>query len=94
MSRRSAYELNEGKGRKVWRSLEEKNADPLAINKEAEAEKPGGFWGWREPDRCIVFVVAESSILAEGLDTCSRCSRRFGLHSTTGRKHLPVQPRS
>lgn len=43
MTRRKAYALSEGKGPAMWKSLEEREADPEALRKQAEAEHPGGF---------------------------------------------------
>ena len=43
MTRRSPYKINEGKGRSMWRSLEDKNRGDEP--RDLEAEKPGGFVG-------------------------------------------------
>ncbi|MFO0693591.1 MAG: TAT-variant-translocated molybdopterin oxidoreductase [Polyangiales bacterium] len=45
MSRRKPYEFQEpaAGAPRVWRSLEEKDADPAVLRELAESEKPGGF---------------------------------------------------
>ncbi|MCB9604266.1 MAG: 4Fe-4S dicluster domain-containing protein [Sandaracinus sp.] len=43
MSRRKPYELTEGKGRPMWRSLEDKLAAPEEKRARAESESEGGF---------------------------------------------------
>ncbi|MGB5694791.1 MAG: 4Fe-4S dicluster domain-containing protein [Polyangiales bacterium] len=43
MTRRKAYELSTGKGPSVWRTLEDKSADPEDLRKLAQEEQPGGF---------------------------------------------------
>ena len=45
MTRRTPYQLDERKGRAMWRSLDEKYADPKTERREAEAERAGGFLG-------------------------------------------------
>jgi molybdopterin-containing oxidoreductase family iron-sulfur binding subunit len=47
MSRRKPYEFEASakSGPKMWRSLEDKNADPAELKRLAESELPGGFVG-------------------------------------------------
>ena len=43
MTRTKAYELSTGKGPSVWRTLEDKSADPEDLRTLAQEEQPGGF---------------------------------------------------
>ncbi len=77
MTRRKPYELNEGKGPSMWRSLEDKNADPGVLQRRAEEEQPGGFVGDLLAPASLVTrrsLLKGSSIaaLAAGLEGCLR----------------------
>jgi molybdopterin-containing oxidoreductase family iron-sulfur binding subunit len=77
MTRRKEYELSEGKGPSMWRSLEDKNADPEQLKKLTEQEQPGGFLrGLLEPSSLVTrrSLLKGSSIaaLAAGLQGCLR----------------------
>ena len=77
MTRRKSYELNEGKGPSMWRSLEDKNTDPEELKKLAEEEQPGGFVTDLLSPKALVsrrsFVQGSSiAALAAGLQGCVR----------------------
>ncbi len=77
MTRRKPHELNQGKGPPMWRSLEDKSANPAALEKLAEEEQPGGFvGGLLEPMSLVTrrSLLKGSSIaaLAAGLQGCVR----------------------
>ncbi|MDH3728299.1 MAG: 4Fe-4S dicluster domain-containing protein, partial [Myxococcales bacterium] len=77
MTRRKEYELNEGKGPSMWRSLEDKNTDPETLKKLAEEEQPGGFVRDLVAPASLVTrrsLLKGSSIaaLAAGLQGCLR----------------------
>jgi molybdopterin-containing oxidoreductase family iron-sulfur binding subunit len=77
MTRRKSYELNEGKGPSMWRSLEDKNTDPEQLKKLAEEEQPGGFVTDLLSPKALVsrrsFVQGSSiAALAAGLQGCVR----------------------
>jgi Fe-S-cluster-containing dehydrogenase component/anaerobic selenocysteine-containing dehydrogenase len=76
MSRRKPYELSRGKGPSIWRTVEDKDADPDELQKMAEEEKPGGFIDLLSPQTLVSrrsFVQGSSiAALAAGLQGCVR----------------------
>jgi len=77
MTRRKSYELSPGKGPSMWRTLEDKNADPKDLQKLAEEEQPGGFITDLLSPKALVsrrsFVQGSSiAALAAGLEGCVR----------------------
>lgn len=81
MSRRKPYEFQEpsAKSPRVWRSLEEKDADPSALAAAAEAERPdgvgggGGFLDVRSVvSRRSFMQVSAMTAAAVGVEGCVR----------------------
>jgi molybdopterin-containing oxidoreductase family iron-sulfur binding subunit len=77
MTRRKAYELSEGKGPSMWRTLEDKNTSPEELKRLAEEESPGGFvTDLLSPKQLVSrrsFVQGSSiAALAAGLEGCVR----------------------
>ncbi len=77
MTRRKSYELSPGKGPSMWRTLEDKNTDPEALQRLAEEEQPGGFITDLLSPKALVsrrsFVHGSSiAALAAGLQGCVR----------------------
>jgi len=77
MTRRKAYQLNEGKGPSMWRTLEDKDRSPEELKRLAEEESPGGFVTDLVSPKQLVsrraFVQGSSiAALAAGLQGCVR----------------------
>ncbi len=77
MTRRTPYEVSEGKGPSMWRTLEDKNAGPEDLKRLAEEEQPGGFITDLLSPKALVsrrsFVQGSSvAALAAGLEGCVR----------------------
>ncbi|MDH3818122.1 MAG: twin-arginine translocation signal domain-containing protein, partial [Myxococcales bacterium] len=77
MTRRKSYELSPGKGPSMWRTLEDKNAEPEELQKLAQEEQPGGFMTDLLSPKALVsrrsFVQGSSiAALAAGLQGCVR----------------------
>ena len=76
MTRRKPYELNQAKGTSIWRSLEDKHADPSELQKRAAEEQPGGFISGLVDQSSLTrrsFVKGSSiAALAGGVQGCIR----------------------
>jgi hypothetical protein len=77
MTRRNSYELSQGKGPSMWRTLEDKNKGPEELKQLAEEEQPGGFVTDLLSPKMLVsrrsFVQGSSiAALAAGLQGCVR----------------------
>ncbi|KPK14285.1 MAG: hypothetical protein AMJ62_13375 [Myxococcales bacterium SG8_38] len=93
MTRRKPYELNPGKGPSMWRSLDEKNADPEELDRLAEEEQPGGFITDLLSPKVLVsrrsFVQGSSiAALAAGLQGCVRRPENEILPYSKSPEHL------
>jgi len=93
MTRRKSYELNPGKGPSMWRSLEDKAAEPAELQKLAEEEQPGGFITDLLSPKALVsrrsFVQGSSiAALAAGIQGCVRRPENEILPYSNAPEHL------
>ena len=93
MTRRKSYELSPGKGPSMWRTLEDKNAEPEELQKLAQEEQPGGFITDLLSPKALVsrrsFVQGSSiAALAAGLQGCVRRPENEILPYSKAPEHL------
>ena len=93
MTRRKSYELSPGKGPSMWRTLEDKNAEPAELEKLAQEEQPGGFITDLLSPKALVsrrsFVQGSSiTALAAGLQGCVRRPENEILPYSKAPEHL------
>ena len=93
MTRRKSYELSPGKGPSMWRTLEDKNAEPEELQQLAQEEQPGGFITDLLSPKALVsrrsFVQGSSiAALAAGLQGCVRRPENEILPYSKAPEHL------
>ena len=93
MTRRKPYELSQGKGPSMWRTLEDKNAEPEELQQLAQEEQPGGFITDLLSPKALVsrrsFVQGSSiAALAAGLQGCVRRPENEILPYSKAPEHL------
>lgn len=91
MSRRKPYQFQETAASqpRIWRSLEEKDADPNVLKEQAEAEKPGGFLDVRSiVSRRSFMQVSALTAAAVGMEGCIRRPAENIVPYTRGPEYL------